>query len=115
MPLDEEKNERAFRMLATELFYQRLQLFVFEGVLKLLLPPDKQGISKSTYASYLKLHGDQAISDFFNRLRNLANGAESDDANASSKDALWTEIENMEMERDQEVADREWRRLWGAL
>ncbi len=67
-------------------------------------------------ANYLRSNGDQALISFFDHLRQMANPKPADQAtHHEALDALWSEFETMRIQHSHDVAEREWRRLWGAL
>ena len=77
-------------------------------------PRKKKGLVDKASANYLRSHGDQALVSFFDHLRQMANREPSDHtARHEPLDALWSEFETMRVQHSQDVAEREWRRLWG--
>ena len=116
MVSSEEKYERAFRVLATEMFSLWLKLHVLSNIVEAHLPQDEQGIVDKSSAHYLRSNGDQALTSFFDHLRQTAHGEESaHEAHEETLDHLWIEFEKMRRQHSEDVAEREWRRLWGAL
>ena len=114
--VNDEKYERAFRVLATEMFSLWLKLHVLSNIVEAHLPQDEKGIVDQSSANYLRSNGDQALISFFDHLRQMANREESPhEGHHETLDALWSEFETMRVQHSQDVAEREWRRLWGAL
>jgi len=114
--VNDEKYERAFRVVATEMFSLWLKLHVLTTIVEAHLPQDEKGLVDKASANYLRSNGDQALVSFFDHLRQMANREPSDQAaRHEALDALWSEFETMRIQHSQDVAEREWRRLWGAL
>jgi hypothetical protein len=116
MVVNEEKYERAFRVMVTEMFSLWLKLHVLSNIVEAHLPQNEHGSVDKSSASYLRSNGDQALIRFFDHLRQMANREDSaHEAHHETLDALWSEFETMRVQHSQDVAEREWRRLWGAL
>ncbi|MCC2642789.1 MAG: hypothetical protein K0S45_3202 [Nitrospira sp.] len=116
MVVNDDKYERAFRILATEMFSLWLKLHVLSNIVEAHLPQEEKGLVDKSSANYLRSHGDQSLIGFFDHLRQMANRDQSaQDAPHETLDALWSEFETMRVQHSQDVAEREWRRLWGAL
>lgn len=116
MVAHDEKYERAFRVLTTEMFSLWLKLHVLSTIVEAHLPEEEKGLVDKASANYLRSHGDQALVSFVDHLRQMANREPSGQpAHHETMDALWSEFEAMRIQHSQDVAEREWRRLWGAL
>ena len=116
MVVHDEKYERAFRVLTTEMFSLWLKLHVLSTIVEAHLPEEEKGLVDKASANYLRSHGDQALISFVDHLRQMANREPSYLAGRhEAMDALWSEFETMRIQYSQDVAEREWRRLWGAL
>jgi hypothetical protein len=93
-----------------------LKVHVLSTIVEAHLPQDEKGLVDKASANYLCSHGDQALISFFDHLRQMANREPSDHAaRHEALDALWSEFETLRIRHSQDVAEREWRRLWGAL
>ncbi len=116
MVVHDEKYERAFRVLTTEMFSLWLKLHVLSTFVEARLAPAEKGMVDKESANYLRSNGDQALISFFDHLRQMSNREPTDQpAHREALDALWSEFEAMRIQHSHDVADREWRRLWGAL
>ena len=116
MVVNDEKYERAFRVLTTEMFSLWLKLHVLSTIVEAHLPDDEKGLVDKASANYLRSHGDQAFISFVDHLRQMANREPSSQAaHHEDLDVLWSEFEAMRIQHSEDVAQREWRRLWGAL
>ena len=120
--MDEEKIENAFRMLVTEGFYQWMKFEVLCAIVESQLSPDRRGLFKSSYNHYPQTDGDAAFRKYYEHLRtswtispDTATDGTAEDMQARSDDPLWEEFRRTRIEQSQELADHEWRRLWGAL
>ena len=112
----DEKYERAFRVLATELFSMGLKLHVLSNIVEAQLPENAKGTVETSSTNYVLSNGDQALITFFDHLRHMATRQKSTETiPPNTLDALWREFETIRIQYSQEVADHEWRRLWGAL
>jgi hypothetical protein len=114
MVVNDEK--RAFRVFTTEMFSFWLNAHVLSTIVEAHLPQDEKGRVDKASANYLRSHGDQTLVSFFDHVRPIATREPSDHAaRHEGLDALWSEFETMRIQHSQDVAEREWRRLWGAL
>ena len=64
MVVHDEKYERAFRVLTTEMFSLWLKLHVLSTIVEAHLPPEEKGAVDKASANYLRSHGDQALVSF---------------------------------------------------